>query len=645
MTSKAPGLRASLCELIFQAYIPPIQWERQVRHCATCQHLFPDSLQVCPTDSVPLRLARELEPGMIIRGKYVVLGWIGAGGMAAVYRAKHRLLNEMRAVKVVASRFAGDEDFLKRFRHEAAIARRLRHENAVWVEDLDEIEDGRPFIAMEFLEGGDLRKLIKEQGPLTVERSLNVGVQVASALGAAHKLGIIHRDIKPDNIFITRDPAGSEVAKVLDFGIAKAKEGVLEGGYTATKTGVIIGTPEYMSPEQAEGQLGDKLDGRSDIYSLAVVLYEMMTGQLPFKSDTPLGMCLHHLQTVPRPPHELRPDLRIPETVSAILMKALEKKREKRFQSASEMLAALRSPEDWQKSLAPQTGVVAPTKISGEPTGQTNNAQPKAAVTQSTATGVSVQKAVTNPQTQREQVDANRPRSAPAEAADSIRGDAGEMDRGRKWRILAVATAVVICVAAGYLLVNAVQRRNAELRTHQSLLREQILEKFQSSAVLQGRGKGIAITVNANTVTLSGNVPLPQDREEAASEARQTPGVSDVVDNISVVEAPTAVAPPTPTRTAASGAANDPAPETQPPATLPEKQRPSTPSVTHPDNAAKVSDLVRSGNAALDQGNYAAAINDFQKAMQLDPRNSVARNGLQRARDAQKAEQDVLGTK
>ena len=220
-----------------------------MKHCTTCQYLFADQLQTCPRDNSALRSVRDLEPGMIIRGKYNILGWIGAGGMATVYRARHRLLNEMRAVKVVSPKFAGDEDFLKRFRQEAAVARRLRHENAVWVEDLDEIEDGRPFIAMELLEGEDLRSLIKNRGPISVERSLRIGAQVAAALNAAHKLGIVHRDIKPDNIFITRGRDGQDLAKVLDFGIAKAKEGVVQGGgYTATQAGVMIGTPEYMSP-------------------------------------------------------------------------------------------------------------------------------------------------------------------------------------------------------------------------------------------------------------------------------------------------------------------------------------------------------------------------------------------------------------
>ncbi len=613
-----------------------------MKHCTTCQHLFADPLQVCPTDHVPLRAVRELEPGMIIRGKYIVLEWIGAGGMATVYRARHRLLNELRAVKVVFPKFASDEEFLRRFRQEAAIARRLRHENAVWVEDLDEIEDGRPFIAMEFLQGNDLRKLIQDQGPLSVERSLRLGAQVASALSAAHKLGIIHRDIKPDNIFVTRDPEGAEVAKVLDFGIAKAKEGVLQGGITATKTGVIIGTPEYMSPEQAEGQIGDKLDGRSDVYSLGVVLYEMLTGQLPFKSDTPLGMCLHHLQTIPRPPHELRPDLGIPEAVSAVLMKALEKRRERRFQSADEMLTALRNPPKLVKPAGNGAAALAPTKISGPQAGARSTEEHSTTPRQSEA--AAAQRSISRPQLQIDAPQGIRTRSAEPRTPERAQSHDGPLpDHGKRWRILIVTLAVAVCITAGYLLVTAIQRRNAALRMHDSVLRDLVIEKFQSSPVLQGRSKNITVTVSSDAVTLAGNVPLPGDKDTAANLAREVPGVSDVTNNIAIADMPgPALRSPPATVDSSKGPTDDSA---QPQVSLPVKHqaRPSTPADSA--NVSKANDLVRLGNAELDQGHYAAAANDFQKAIQLDAKNVAARSGSKRAKDAQKTEQDVLGPK
>lgn len=574
---------------------------------------------------------------MIVRGKYIILEWIGSGGMAAVYRARHRLLNEMRAVKVVSPKFARDEDFLWRFRHEAAIARKLRHENAVWVEDLDEIEDGRPFIAMEFLQGQDLRKLIKHQGPLAVERSLKLGAQVASALSAAHNLGIIHRDIKPDNIFVTQDSAKNEMAKVLDFGIAKAKESALQGGFTATKTGVIIGTPEYMSPEQAEGQLGDKLDGRADLYSLGVVLYEMLTGQLPFHSDTPLGMCLHHLQTAPRPPHELRPDLKIPESVSAVLMKALEKRRERRFQSADEMLAALRKPSESVKpSAANGSGAFAPTKITGKP--DRVEEEPTAALSSSLAAVAEKPRSASPavaPATARA-AETAQPSPNPATGAAPVVRE----ERSRRWRIMLVAAAVVVFAVVGYLLLKINERRNAALQEHDSAIHDLVVQKLQTSPVLQGKSQSITVTVSSDTVTLGGNVPLASDKDEAGNEARDVQGVSSVINNIAVAGPPKTE----PAKQPEQSTQNAPATPNQPPVATPPETLTKATDASNAATArsAKVNDLVKRGNADRENGNYTSAIAAFEQALHLNPKSSEAREGLARTLRAQKTEENVL---
>jgi serine/threonine-protein kinase len=226
--------------------------------------------------------------------------------MAAVYRVRHLAFGEIRALKVVAAKLCDDEGFLKRFRTEAVVTRRLQHPNAVRVDDLDVTEDGRPFIVMEHVQGKNLREVIREEGAFEVARAAAIGRQVASALAAAHAIGITHRDIKPDNILLTVGPDGQALAKVLDFGIAKVREGSFDvgPGYTPTETGMVVGTPQYVSPEQAMGKRGDDLDGRSDLYSLGVTLYEMITGRLPFESKTPMEMILHHVQTPPPPPRK-----------------------------------------------------------------------------------------------------------------------------------------------------------------------------------------------------------------------------------------------------------------------------------------------------------------------------------------------------
>lgn len=180
---------------------------------------------------------------------------------------------------------------------------------------------------MEMVEGSSLKTLIGKVGVLPVARALGITIQAADALAAAHKLGIVHRDVKPDNILVTRALDGSDLVRVADFGIAKVHQGMIDvgSGYANTRSGVIVGTPQYLSPERAMGMHGDQIDGRADIYSLGIVLYMMLMGQLPFDSDTPMGFLMHHVQTKPVAPHVIRPDLHIPPELSTLLMKALER--------------------------------------------------------------------------------------------------------------------------------------------------------------------------------------------------------------------------------------------------------------------------------------------------------------------------------
>lgn len=323
-----------------------------MKYCDICHSAYPNDFQVCPRDEAALRSTSEIIEGLVIANKYCVMEKIGSGGMATVYRAKHLAFSEIRAIKVIDSRLQ-DEALIKRFKTEAIIARKLQHPHAVRIDDLDVTEDGRPFIVMEYVEGKSLRKTIRERGELPIARSLHIAAQVAEALGAAHELGVTHRDIKPDNILLTTHDGDGDFVKVLDFGIAKVREGAIEMGDdntpTPTQTGMVVGTPAYISPEQARGKKDTEVDGRADLYALGVVLFEMITGKLPFESETSMGMILHHLHTPVTPAHKLRPELHIPSSVSMLLMKAMQKDRDVRFQSAEEMLQALRGPEAWAR--------------------------------------------------------------------------------------------------------------------------------------------------------------------------------------------------------------------------------------------------------------------------------------------------------
>ena len=263
--------------------------------------------------------------GTLFDGRYQVVRKLGAGGMANVYLAEDQELGRRVAIKILNDRHAGDEQFVERFRREAKNAAALSHPNIVSIYDRGEAE-GTYYIAMEYLDGRTLKELIVQRGPAPVTVSVEYARQVLSALRFAHRHGIVHRDIKPHNVLV--DAEGR--VKVTDFGIARA------GASQMTEAGSIVGTAQYLSPEQARG--GD-VDQRSDLYSLGVVLYELITGTLPFNGDTPVEIAMKHLSTVPEPPSERRPD--IPRDLDLIVMRALAKDPDDRYASAEEMDADL----------------------------------------------------------------------------------------------------------------------------------------------------------------------------------------------------------------------------------------------------------------------------------------------------------------
>ena len=263
--------------------------------------------------------------GTLFDGRYQVVRKLGAGGMANVYLAEDQELGRRVAIKILNDRHANDEQFVERFRREAKNAAALSHPNIVSIYDRGEAE-GTYYIAMEYLDGRTLKELIVQRGPAPVTVSVEYARQVLSALRFAHRHGIVHRDIKPHNVLV--DAEGR--VKVTDFGIARA------GASQMTEAGSIVGTAQYLSPEQARGT---DVDQRSDLYSLGVVLYELITGTLPFNGDTPVEIAMKHLSTVPELPSERRPD--VPRDLDLIVMRALAKDPDDRYESAEEMDADL----------------------------------------------------------------------------------------------------------------------------------------------------------------------------------------------------------------------------------------------------------------------------------------------------------------
>jgi beta-lactam-binding protein with PASTA domain len=268
---------------------------------------------------------RELDAATMIDGRYRVIARIGSGGMADVYRCEDLQLGRQVAVKLLHRRFSEDHEFVERFRREASSAASLSHPNVVGVFDRGEW-DGTYYIAMEYLGGRQLKELVREVGPLDVLQAIDITVQVLSAAGFAHQRGVVHRDIKPHNVMVDADGR----VKVTDFGIARA------GASEITETGSIIGTVQYLSPEQAQGA---GVSPRSDLYSIGVMLYELVTGRLPFDGDSAVTIALKQISELPVPPSALNPAVS-PE-LDAIVLCAMEKDPERRFADAAEFLAAL----------------------------------------------------------------------------------------------------------------------------------------------------------------------------------------------------------------------------------------------------------------------------------------------------------------
>lgn len=306
-----------------------------MKSCPVCEKQYPDDAVVCKEDGATLPEATEKKKDpfldKVIKGKYKVIKLLGVGGMAVVYLGEQVGLGRMVALKVMNSEFSRDQDFVKRFRHEARMAATINHPNVVMTYDFDQTEDGSLFIAMEYVEGRDLRDVIRD-GFMDIGQALRLGVQIGDAIGAVHKVGVISRDVKPENIRVVK---GRDEVKLMDFGIAKATD---TGASTRlTKAGTIMGTPAYMAPEQIEGA---EVTARTDIYAYGIVLYEMLSGNVPFKASNSMAVLMKHLKDVPIPVKQLRDE--IPAGVAKVVMQALEKDPQKRPRSMDEMVEGLK---------------------------------------------------------------------------------------------------------------------------------------------------------------------------------------------------------------------------------------------------------------------------------------------------------------
>jgi serine/threonine protein kinase len=313
----------------------------QMKFCPVCGKEYSDTTTLCTADAEVLQSVDDPLVGQTLAEKYLIEQLIKRGGMGAVYRGKHVLMDKTVAIKVLRPSLAGDDVIVARFSREAKAASRISHPHAVSVTDFGEAENGVVFLVMEYLDGRTLKDIIRSEGPMPLARVAEITRQVSGALDAAHQQGVVHRDLKSDNIMLSQTNGG-DWAKVLDFGIAKIQQPEGARDHDITAPNLVIGTPQYMSPEQCSQT--SPIDARSDVYSLGVIIYEMLSGRVPFTGESPTVIMMKQVQDPPPSILDARPDL--PASVDSLIERALAKQPADRFQTAGELSEALTESVD-----------------------------------------------------------------------------------------------------------------------------------------------------------------------------------------------------------------------------------------------------------------------------------------------------------
>jgi serine/threonine protein kinase len=319
-------------------------------NCLKCKQAIDAQYDQCPHCGEKVTTFQRTYSSRLLDGKYQIIDRLGVGGMGEIFKVRHIHLNELRVIKIMRPNVAADDQGLQRFLQEARTSTMIKHKNLAMLYDFAQLEDSSYYMVWEFIDGTNIQRWIGQTGALPPRLTIEIAVQALNGLDHLHSMGLIHRDISPENIMLSQDHHGKLLVKVIDFGIAK-QLGESEGGQGLTQTGMFLGKLKYASPEQAGFLKEDEhLDPRSDLYSFGILMYEMLAGRAPFQATNPHGYILKHVTEKPPTIAELNPAANVPPQLEAIIMKSLEKNREHRFATAAEFAEAL---EGIRNSIAP----------------------------------------------------------------------------------------------------------------------------------------------------------------------------------------------------------------------------------------------------------------------------------------------------
>ena len=454
-----------------------------MKKCPQCGVEYPDTNTLCPADGVALEKTDDSLIGTTLAGKYRIDERLNEGGMGTVYRATHVLMEKTVAIKVLRPSLAADEKIVARFSREARAASRISHPNALSVTDFGEDENGTVFLVMEFLNGRTLKQVIREDGSLPLQRAVEITRQVGDALNAAHQQGVVHRDLKSDNIMLLENTMAGDHAKVLDFGIAKINEPEGNRDTELTAPNLVIGTPQYMSPEQCSQN--SPIDSRSDIYSLGVILYEMLVGHVPFAADSPTMVMMKHLQEPVPSVLDERPDL--PPTLGRVIARAMAKLPANRYQTVAELVEDLTIASGMAQfaPVPPQTAAkIPPAVVSDDPDELT------------------VVRARPEPPPAPVQVQRRPPVTVPVGGPALPQGQAASSMNPLKVLIPSVVAVLVVFVVIYALKRNSTPPENTNVnQPQQSLAADPNSQPVQPGASPTGKGEA--------EIPAGGSIPLP----------------------------------------------------------------------------------------------------------------------------------------